>query len=239
MTLVYDAWRHYQETADRALSPGCTRASSASPTTCWRGAAATALLPVEGWGVPAVWIDNGFARPRHKQCAFNLFTAAVLRDGARAAGRAGGRRRRARRRLAGRWPGAARRRGAPLLERGARPLRRQPALGGRGGRARASTTARSPPRCCSTSARPARSPQSVAGAGGAAAGAGARLPGQRPLAHAGAGPPRPDRRRAAGAARALGDACPRCSRTTRRPRTGTCGATPRTSGATARSARCS
>ena len=34
------------------------------------------LLPVEGWGVPTVWIDDGFQRQRHKQCAFNLFAAA-------------------------------------------------------------------------------------------------------------------------------------------------------------------
>jgi hypothetical protein len=29
--------------------------------------------------VPAVWSDNCFPRPRHKQCAFNLFTAAILK----------------------------------------------------------------------------------------------------------------------------------------------------------------
>ena len=91
------------------------------------------LLPVEGWGVPAVWIDNGFARQRHKQCAFNLFTAAVLRDAlapiAALAGDAAGAKRCA---AACRRPRGRHR--APVLERGARPLRLQPAVGGRGGR---------------------------------------------------------------------------------------------------------
>ena len=37
------------------------------------------LLPVENIGVPCVWIDHeGFARPRHKQCAFNLYAAAMF-----------------------------------------------------------------------------------------------------------------------------------------------------------------
>lgn len=40
---------------------------------------ADGLLPVEGLGVPCVWIDHlGFARQRHKQCAFNLYAAAML-----------------------------------------------------------------------------------------------------------------------------------------------------------------
>jgi len=37
------------------------------------------LLPVEGLGVPSVWIDHdAFKLQRHKQCAFNLYTAAML-----------------------------------------------------------------------------------------------------------------------------------------------------------------
>jgi hypothetical protein len=37
------------------------------------------LLPVEDIGVPAVWIDhNAYERQRHKQCAFNLYAAAML-----------------------------------------------------------------------------------------------------------------------------------------------------------------
>ncbi len=37
------------------------------------------LLPVENTGVPAVWIDHqAYRRQRHKQCAFNLYAAAML-----------------------------------------------------------------------------------------------------------------------------------------------------------------
>ncbi|MGB7294380.1 MAG: alpha-L-rhamnosidase C-terminal domain-containing protein [Candidatus Aminicenantales bacterium] len=37
------------------------------------------LLPVEDIGTPAVWIDhNAYERQRHKQCAFNLYAAAML-----------------------------------------------------------------------------------------------------------------------------------------------------------------
>ena len=39
------------------------------------------LLPVEGLGIPTVWIDhNAFKQQRHKQCAFNLYTAAMLKN---------------------------------------------------------------------------------------------------------------------------------------------------------------
>ena len=37
------------------------------------------LLPVEDLGIPSVWIDhNAYQRQRHKQCAFNLYAAAML-----------------------------------------------------------------------------------------------------------------------------------------------------------------
>ncbi|MDD8015203.1 MAG: alpha-L-rhamnosidase N-terminal domain-containing protein [Acidobacteriota bacterium] len=38
------------------------------------------LLPVEDTGVPSVWLDHvAYDRQRHKQCAFNLYAAAMLR----------------------------------------------------------------------------------------------------------------------------------------------------------------
>ena len=38
------------------------------------------LLPVEGLGVPSVWMDHqAYQKTRHKQCAFNLYAAAMLR----------------------------------------------------------------------------------------------------------------------------------------------------------------
>jgi hypothetical protein len=79
VTLVYDAWRHYRETGETDLPldlyPRFVR--FADYLLARRGK--DGLLPVEGWGVPAVWIDNCFPRPRHKQCAFNLFAAAILK----------------------------------------------------------------------------------------------------------------------------------------------------------------
>jgi hypothetical protein len=37
------------------------------------------LLPVENLGIPSVWMDHiAYQRQRHKQCAFNLYAAAML-----------------------------------------------------------------------------------------------------------------------------------------------------------------
>ncbi len=37
------------------------------------------LLPVENFGIPSVWIDHvAYREQRHKQCAFNLYAAAML-----------------------------------------------------------------------------------------------------------------------------------------------------------------
>ncbi len=42
----------------------------------------TNLLPVEDIGVPYVWIDNdAYRQQKHKQCAFNLYAAAMLKNG--------------------------------------------------------------------------------------------------------------------------------------------------------------
>lgn len=49
------------------------------------------LLPVENTGVPAVWIDHqAYRRQRHKQCAFNLYAAAMLENALPALSRAFG-----------------------------------------------------------------------------------------------------------------------------------------------------
>lgn len=38
------------------------------------------LLPVENLGIPIIWMDHvAYQQQRHKQCAFNLYTAAMLR----------------------------------------------------------------------------------------------------------------------------------------------------------------
>jgi hypothetical protein len=79
VSFVLDAFRHYQESGESDLPlllyPRFVR--FAAYLLERRGK--DGLLPIDGWGVPTVWIDDGFARPRHKQCAFNLFTAAVLK----------------------------------------------------------------------------------------------------------------------------------------------------------------
>jgi alpha-L-rhamnosidase len=80
VSFVSDAWQHQQETGDTDLPlllyPGFVR--FAGYLLERRGK--DGLLPVEGWGVPAVWLDDGFQKQRHKQCAFNLFTAGVLKS---------------------------------------------------------------------------------------------------------------------------------------------------------------
>jgi alpha-L-rhamnosidase len=39
------------------------------------------LIPVEGLGVPTVWIDHeAYAKQRHKKCAFNLYIVGMLRE---------------------------------------------------------------------------------------------------------------------------------------------------------------
>ncbi len=80
VTLAYDVWRHHLETGETDLPLELLPRLVRFFDYLLARRSADGLLPVEGWGVPAVWIDNGFARQRHKQCAFNLFTAAVLRQ---------------------------------------------------------------------------------------------------------------------------------------------------------------
>ena len=80
VSFVLDAWRHYQEAGESdlplALYPRFVRFAAY----LLERRTKDGLLPIDGWGVPCVWIDDGFKRPRHKQCAFNLFTAAVLKS---------------------------------------------------------------------------------------------------------------------------------------------------------------
>jgi hypothetical protein len=43
--------------------------------------AADGLLPVENLGVPAIWMDtDAYRQQKHKQCAFNLYVAGMLKD---------------------------------------------------------------------------------------------------------------------------------------------------------------
>lgn len=75
----FDCWNHYLETGDReALAepyPRLKRFAAYLEALVGRDG----LLPVEDLGIPTVWMDHiAYKRPRHKQCSFNLYTAAML-----------------------------------------------------------------------------------------------------------------------------------------------------------------
>ncbi|NLF09584.1 MAG: alpha-L-rhamnosidase [Pirellulaceae bacterium] len=75
----FDCWNHYLETGDMVAldEPYPRLLRFADYLHSIRDGAG--LLPVEGLGVPAVWIDHSaYRQQRHKQCAFNLYTAAML-----------------------------------------------------------------------------------------------------------------------------------------------------------------
>ncbi|MBM4161401.1 MAG: alpha-L-rhamnosidase, partial [Ignavibacteria bacterium] len=75
----FDCWHHYLYTGDleaiREPFPRLLRFFHYLRSI--RGK--DGLLPVENIGVPSVWIDHdAFLMQRHKQCSFNLYTAAML-----------------------------------------------------------------------------------------------------------------------------------------------------------------
>ncbi|MBD2846976.1 alpha-L-rhamnosidase [Paenibacillus sp. IB182496] len=79
---VLDNWHHYLETGRReALEETYPRLRRfVDYLALIRGA--DGLLPVEGLGVPTVWLDQHvYQRQRHKQCAFNLHAIGMLREG--------------------------------------------------------------------------------------------------------------------------------------------------------------
>ncbi len=79
--LNFDCWWHFLETGDLdALKEPYPRLLRfAQYLESIRDS--NGLLPVENLGIPAVWIDhNAFRKPRHKQCAFNLYAAAMFRN---------------------------------------------------------------------------------------------------------------------------------------------------------------
>jgi hypothetical protein len=75
----FDCWHHYLYTNDlealREPYPRLVRFARYLDGLRGRDG----LLPVEGLGIPSVWIDhNAYSRQRHKQCAFNLYAAAMF-----------------------------------------------------------------------------------------------------------------------------------------------------------------
>jgi alpha-L-rhamnosidase len=75
----FDCWKHYLETADLAAlaEPYPRLVRFAEYLFNLRGS--DGLLPVENLGIPTVWIDHdAYRQQRHKQCAFNLYAAAMF-----------------------------------------------------------------------------------------------------------------------------------------------------------------
>ena len=76
---IFDCWSHYLYTGEldavREPYPRLLRFAR-----YLQGVAGSdGLLPVENLGIPSVWIDHvAYQRQRHKQCAFNLYTAAAM-----------------------------------------------------------------------------------------------------------------------------------------------------------------
>jgi alpha-L-rhamnosidase len=76
----FDCWHHYLELADRdgLVEPYPRLVRFADYLQTIRDQ--HGLLKVEGLGIPTVWIDHiAYRQQRHKQCAFNLYAAAMLK----------------------------------------------------------------------------------------------------------------------------------------------------------------
>ncbi|MBN1346359.1 MAG: alpha-L-rhamnosidase N-terminal domain-containing protein [Phycisphaerae bacterium] len=76
----FDCWNHCMETGDqeplREPYPRLLRFADYLLSIRDK----EGLLPVEGLGIPTVWIDHdAYRQQRHKQCAFNLYAAAMFR----------------------------------------------------------------------------------------------------------------------------------------------------------------
>ncbi len=76
----FDCWHHYLYTGDlealREPFPRLLRFAQYLRSIV----TAEGVLPVENLGIPSVWIDhNAYQKQAHKQCAFTLYAAAMLR----------------------------------------------------------------------------------------------------------------------------------------------------------------
>ena len=77
---VFDGWHYHQYTGDleplREVFPRCLRFAAYLESTMGKDG----LLPVEGTGMPWVWVDwpRCFKQQRHKQCCFNLLVAEMF-----------------------------------------------------------------------------------------------------------------------------------------------------------------
>jgi len=76
---VLDCWHHYNYTGElealREPYPRLLRFAQYLQ----KSTGSDGLLPVENLGIPSVWIDHiAYQQQRHKQCAFNLYSAAAM-----------------------------------------------------------------------------------------------------------------------------------------------------------------
>jgi alpha-L-rhamnosidase len=78
---VFDCWHTYAHTGDLdAVAEAYPRLLRFCAHLAGR-IGSDGLLPVEDLGVPSVWIDHdAYLQQQHKQCAFTLYSAAMLRD---------------------------------------------------------------------------------------------------------------------------------------------------------------
>lgn len=79
----FDCWNHYMETGERGAIveayPKLVRFAEYLLSLRATLPGEAGLLPVENLGIPTVWMDhNAYKKPRHKQCAFNLYAAAMF-----------------------------------------------------------------------------------------------------------------------------------------------------------------
>ncbi len=77
----FDCWHYYNYTGDlEALQEPYPRLLRFAQY-LHRLVGRDGLLPVENLGIPSVWIDHSaYQQQRHKQCAFNLYAAAMLQQ---------------------------------------------------------------------------------------------------------------------------------------------------------------
>ncbi len=77
----FDCYYHYLYSGDLEACESPIRACSGLLSTLESIVGTDGLLPVENLGTPSVWIDHiAYQQQRHKQCAFNLYAAAMLQN---------------------------------------------------------------------------------------------------------------------------------------------------------------
>ena len=76
-----DCWHHYDYTGELAALREPYPRLLRFAQYLQKLTGADGLLPVENIGIPSVWMDHiAYQQQRHKQCAFNLYTAAAMEN---------------------------------------------------------------------------------------------------------------------------------------------------------------